>query len=196
VGITNSFNLLDHMDGLSAGVAAVSGACFLAVAVHTQQWFIAALVAALIGAALGFLRFNFPPASIFLGDAGSQFLGFLLACLTVSFTFYGRSYPLYSYAVPLVILAVPLYDTASVVLLRLRQGRSPFEADRNHFAHRLADLGLTHRGAAVVIYFLTLVTGASAVLLYDVGPSGALVILGQILGIFVIIGTLEFRARR
>ncbi|MHC4606385.1 MAG: MraY family glycosyltransferase [Planctomycetota bacterium] len=198
VGVTNAFNLLDHMDGLSGGVAAVAGLCFFAVAVRTEQWFIAASLAAMIGACAGFLVYNFPPAKVFLGDAGSLFVGFFLASLTVSFTFYdsGASYPFYAYAVPLVVLAVPLFDTSSVVWIRLKERRNPLRADTNHFAHRLTDLGLGRRAAVLVIYALTLLTGASAVLLYDVGPTGALVILGQIGTIFVIITILESWGRR
>ena len=195
VGVTNAFNLLDHMDGLAAGVAAIASACFLATAFFTQQYFIAAALASLLGACIAFLFFNFPPAKIFLGDAGSLLLGFVLATLTVSFTFFDARYPLYSYAVPLVVLAVPLYDTASVVWIRLRERRSPFDADTNHFAHRLVALGLAPRSAVLTIYSLTAVTGVAAILLYEVELAGAIAILGQILVIFVIISILETRGR-
>lgn len=196
VGVTNAFNLLDHMDGISAGVAAIAGAAFLAVAVQTGQFFIAAMLAPLLGACAGFLVFNFPPAKIFLGDAGSLFLGFWLSCISISFTFYeaGR-YPLYTYLVPLAVLAVPLFDTAGVVLIRLRRGRPIFEADTNHLAHRLAAMGMSRRRAALTVYALTLYAGLSAVLLYLSTPAGAAVILAQLILTFGLITLLEATGR-
>jgi UDP-GlcNAc:undecaprenyl-phosphate GlcNAc-1-phosphate transferase len=157
LAVTNSFNLLDHMDGLSGGVALFAGAAFLIVAIQTEQILIAAMIVPLLGACLGFLCFNFPPAKIFLGDAGSLFVGFWLSCLTVSFTFYKASYPLYTYFVPLAILAVPLFDTAVVVLIRLFNGRPVFEGDTNHFAHRLTALGMSRKAAVLTVYALTLI---------------------------------------
>lgn len=196
VGVTNAFNLLDHMDGLTTGVTLISCACFLGVAVLTGQWFMAGVLAAIVGGTAGFLPYNFPTARIFLGDAGSLFLGFLLATLTVSFTFYQEKYPLYSYAVPLVILAVPLFDTMRVVWIRLRQGRSPLEADTNHFAHRLTMLGWSRTAAVALIYALTLISGVSALFLYQVGERGAVIILAQVILLFLVITLLEGSGRR
>jgi len=196
VGITNSFNLLDHMDGLTGGVALLSGAAFLIVAIQTGQALIAAMIVPLLGACLGFLCFNFPPAKIFLGDAGSLFIGFWISCLTVSFTFYKASYPLYTYFVPLAILAVPLFDTAVVVIIRLFNRRPIFEGDTNHFAHRLTALGMSRKGAVLTVYALTLTAGLSAVLLYNVEQRGALLILVQLLLTFGIITLLEAAGRR
>ena len=119
-----------------------------------------------------------------------------LASLTLTFTFYREPYPFYSYAVPLVILSVPLFDTSSVVWLRIREKRSPFSPDTNHIAHRLVNLGLSRRSAVMTIYGLTLVTGVSAVLLYEVGQTGAIVILIQIVIIFGIISIIESRGRK
>ncbi|HLY75826.1 MAG TPA: MraY family glycosyltransferase [Planctomycetota bacterium] len=196
LAVTNSFNLLDHMDGLSSGVALFAGAAFLIVAIQTEQLLIAAMIVPLLGACLGFLCYNFPPAKIFLGDAGSLFVGFWLACLTVSFTFYKASYPLYTYFVPLAILAVPLFDTAVVVLIRLFNGRPIFEGDTNHFAHRLTALGMSRKAAVLTVYALTLTAGLSAVLLYHVHQPGALLILVQLLLTFGIITLLEAAGRR
>jgi UDP-GlcNAc:undecaprenyl-phosphate GlcNAc-1-phosphate transferase len=194
--VTNALNLLDHMDGLSGGVALLAGAAFLFVALQTGQTLIAAMIVPLVGACLGFLCFNFPPAKIFLGDAGSLFIGFWLSCLTISFTFYGARYPLYTYFVPLAVLAVPLFDTASVVLIRLLRRKPIFEGDTNHLAHRLVALGLSRRGAVLTVYALTLTTGLSAVLLYHVSQWGALLLLVQLLLTFGIITLLESAGRR
>jgi len=196
VAITNSFNLLDHMDGLCSGVALLSGAAFLIVALQTGQPLIAVMIVPLLGAAAGFLCFNFPPARIFLGDAGSLFIGFWISCLTISFTFYKASYPLYTYFVPLAVLAVPIFDTAVVVIIRLFNRKPIFEGDTNHFAHRLTALGMSRTGAVLTVYAMTLTAGLSAVLLYIVEQRGALLILMQLLLTFGIITLLEAAGRR
>ena len=196
LAVTNAFNLLDHMDGLSSGVALLAGASFLVVALQTGQDFIAAMIVPLMGACAGFLCFNFPPAKIFLGDAGSLFIGFWLSCLTISFTFYNAHYALYTYFVPLAVLAVPLFDTSSVILIRLFRRKPIFEGDTNHLAHRLTALGMSRRGAVLTVYALTLTAGLSAVLLYHVRESGALLILVQLLLMFGIITLLETAGRR
>jgi UDP-GlcNAc:undecaprenyl-phosphate GlcNAc-1-phosphate transferase len=197
LAVTNAFNLLDHMDGLSSGVALLAGSAFLVVALQTGQLQIAAMIVPLLGACAGFLLFNFPPAKIFLGDAGSLFIGFWLSCLTISFTFYARDahYELYTYFVPLAILAVPLFDTSSVVLIRLLRKKPIFEGDTNHLAHRLTALGMSCRGAVLTVYALTLTTGLSAVLLYHVKQTGALLLLVQLLLTFGIITLLETAGR-
>jgi UDP-GlcNAc:undecaprenyl-phosphate GlcNAc-1-phosphate transferase len=199
LGVTNAFNLLDHMDGLSSGVAAIAAAAFLVVAWQTEQYLVAALLAALLGACTGFLVFNFPPARIFLGDAGSLFIGFWLACLTISFTFFEsrvqKPGELYTYFVPLAVLSVPLFDTSVVALIRLRNRRSIFEGDRNHLAHRLTAMGMSPRLAVLTIYGLTLNGGLAAVLLYHVRDGGAVLILAQLLLTFGIITILEAAGR-
>ena len=194
--MTNAFNLLDHMDGLSSGVAFLSGAAFLIVAIQTGQAAIGSLLVPLLGACAGFLLFNFPPARIFLGDAGSLFIGFWLSCLTISFTFYDAHYALYTYFVPVAVLAVPLFDTGSVVLIRLLGRRPVFEGDTNHVAHRLTRLGMSRRLAVLTIYALTLFAGVSAVLLYHVRQTaGAMLILVQLLLTFGIMTILEVAGR-
>jgi len=196
LAVTNAFNLLDHMDGLSGGVALLSGSAFLIVALQTGQLLLAALLVPFLGACLGFLVFNFPPAKIFLGDAGSLFIGFWLSCLTISFTFYEAKYPLYTYFVPLAVLLVPLFDTGVVVIIRLFNHKPVFEGDTNHFAHRLTALGMSRKGAVLTVYALTTTAGLSAVLLYHVGQRGALLILLQLLLTFGIITLLEAAGRR
>jgi len=196
LGVTNAFNLLDHMDGLSGGVALLSGAAFLVVAIQTGQTFIGSLLVPLLGACAAFLLFNFPPARIFLGDAGSLFIGFWISCLTISFTFYDRAhFRLYTYFVPPAVLAVPLFDTAGVIVIRLLRGRPIFEGDTNHLAHRLTRLGMSRRLAVLTIYALSLFAGVSAILLYHVGTTGAILVLVQLLLTFGIITILEAAGR-
>lgn len=178
--ITNAFNFLDNMDGLSAGVAAICGASLLAAAVVAEQWFVGAALALLIGALLGFLVFNFPwragrGASVFMGDGGSLVVGFVLAFLSVRITWVGTAAgpdggaaagvgaPAWGVLMPVIALAVPLYDFASVTIIRLSQGRSPFVGDLQHFSHRLVRHGLSKRAAVLVIYGCTAVTGIGAI---------------------------------
>ncbi|MCI0340382.1 MAG: undecaprenyl/decaprenyl-phosphate alpha-N-acetylglucosaminyl 1-phosphate transferase [Planctomycetales bacterium] len=195
VGVTNSFNLLDNSDGQCAGIAVVTGSVLAGIAFFSHQYFVGCLLLALVGACLGFLRWNFPPASIFLGDAGSTVIGFWLAVSSVIFTFYTTHYPLYAILVPLLVLTVPLYDTASVILIRLRSRKPLFVGDRNHFAHRLMALGLSARGALLVILLLTLVSGLSAMFLYKVRTVGALLLALQIVAVLTIVAVLERAGR-
>lgn len=197
VGVTNAFNLLDHMDGISAGVAGLAAAAFAIVAVQTGQFFVAAALMALMGACAGFLFFNFPPARIFLGDAGSLFIGYMLGTLTVTFTFYEKGQAqIHAYFVPFVVLGVPLFDTTCVVLIRLLRRRPIFEGDRNHLSHRLLGLGMSRRGCVLTVYAITILTGLSALLLYQVGTwYGAAIIVSQLVLAFVIITLLETAGR-
>ena len=194
--ITNAFNFLDNMDGLSAGVAAVCSAAFLLVALLIGQWFVAATLAALLGSLLGFLWFNFPPAKIFMGDSGSLLVGFLLGVLTVQTTFLpsGRSLAAGWYAVvaPLVVLALPLYDFLTVSLIRLSRGKSPFVGDTNHFSHRLVARGMARRTAVLCLYLVTAATATAAVLLVYVDSSfAAMLIFLQTLLVLGVVALLE-----
>jgi UDP-GlcNAc:undecaprenyl-phosphate GlcNAc-1-phosphate transferase len=198
VGVTNAFNLLDHMDGLTGGVTVLACAAFAIIAVATGQWFVAAALIALGGAAGAFLLFNFPPARVFIGDGGSLFVGFTLSALTVTFTFYesaGDRRP-YAWTIPLVVLAVPLYDMMSVLLTRYRNRRPFFQGDRNHVAHRLVALGMTPRGAALTVYAMTAMTGCAAILLLDVDGGGALLVLAQVGLTFGVIALLDRTGRK
>lgn len=198
VGVTNSFNLLDHMDGLTGGVVALVCTAFSVIAIVTGQWFVAAGLVALGSAAAAFLLFNFPPARVFLGDGGSLFAGFVLSALTVTFTFYesAGNRPPFAWTIPLVVLAVPLYDTASVVLTRLRNRRPLFEGDRHHVAHRFVALGMTPRGAALTVYAMTAMTGLAAILLLQVDGLGAAIVLVQLALTFGIIALLDRTGRK
>ncbi|NOZ20533.1 MAG: undecaprenyl/decaprenyl-phosphate alpha-N-acetylglucosaminyl 1-phosphate transferase [Planctomycetes bacterium] len=191
VGITNAFNFLDNMDGLSTGTALILSCIFFVVAVQTQQFFVAALLLTIIGATAAFLLFNFPPAKIFMGDAGALFIGYMLAAAAVVFTFYVEGSPLFPVCVPLLVFCVPLFDAISVIAIRLHEGRSPFQADKKHFSHRLVALGMTPRQAVLTIYLITFATGITATLLYRTSTTGALIILIQVLAVMAVIVLLE-----
>jgi len=193
VGVTNAFNFMDNMDGLSAGVALIVAVIFLVVAVQSGQLFIAAALIPFVGALVGFLPFNYPPASIFMGDAGSLFVGYFLAVLSVLFTFYsGPTASFRPFALPLIIFAVPIYDAVSVTLIRLREGRSPFSGDRRHLSHRLVELGLTERLAVAAIHLLTFGIGLAAVLLTLVhGRLGEVLLMLQTLVLLSLVVVIE-----
>jgi UDP-GlcNAc:undecaprenyl-phosphate/decaprenyl-phosphate GlcNAc-1-phosphate transferase len=144
VAVTNSVNIFDNMDGLAAGVSATSATTFFVIAAADGHFLVASLALAAAGASLGFLLYNFPPARIFMGDAGSLLLGFLLAALGLKLDLVGDQ-GMVRAAVPVLILGVPLFDTALVIVARLR-GRRPFyRGGTDHSSHRLASLGLSHR---------------------------------------------------
>jgi UDP-GlcNAc:undecaprenyl-phosphate GlcNAc-1-phosphate transferase len=202
VGLINSFNMLDNMDGLSAGVAAIAATLLAAVMLltpdptsHQPQLFVAGFLFTLVGALVGFLFHNRPPARIFMGDAGSYFVGFCLAVMTILATFTGNGLPRHAILAPLCVLAVPLYDTLSVVCIRLRAGRSPFEGDTNHFSHRLVALGLTKSQAVLTIYLTTAACGLGALLLHQVNVAGAVVVVLVIVCLLSVIAILETTAR-
>ncbi|MDO8632917.1 MAG: MraY family glycosyltransferase, partial [Phycisphaerales bacterium] len=172
--ITNAFNFLDNMDGLSAGVAAIACGVFAVASAAGGQVFVPVMAWVGVGAFLGFLVFNFPPATIFMGDAGSLVIGFFLSVLTILTTYYDAAKdptPL-GVIVPLVVLAVPLYDVTSVVIHRLRAGQSPFRGDRRHFSHRLVTRGMSVRGAVLTIYLATAATALPAIILPGLNWAG------------------------
>ncbi|MBX9654585.1 undecaprenyl/decaprenyl-phosphate alpha-N-acetylglucosaminyl 1-phosphate transferase [bacterium] len=198
VGLTNALNFLDNMDGLSGGVAALASLFFAATSLLVGDLFVAGCFLLLAGSLVGFLVHNWPPAKIFMGDAGSNFLGFWLGVLTVISTFKTEEYSYVTLLAPLCILAVPIYDSSTVILLRLSQGRSPFQADRQHFSHRLVELGFRPLWAVLLIYLLTFATGLSGLILYFVEPKGAAIVLLQLaatLGVLAILELATWRRR-
>ncbi|MDX2016346.1 MAG: MraY family glycosyltransferase [Planctomycetota bacterium] len=207
--VTNALNFMDNMDGLSAGTALVASACFLASTLlnhHHEQWFVAAVLALLVGACGGFLVFNAPRpggARIFMGDGGSLVLGFLLAFLTIRTTYVadpagghaaGNPGAWYAVFMPLCVLAVPIYDLVSVSLIRLSRGRSPMVGDLNHLSHRLVRRGLSRRAAVGIIWGLTLITGLSGIILARSGPEAAALVGVQVVLLLIVIGLFEYRA--
>jgi UDP-GlcNAc:undecaprenyl-phosphate GlcNAc-1-phosphate transferase len=193
VAIVNAFNLLDNMDGLCAGVALVASSVFLGISIFRGQYFISIMLLVFIGSLLGFLRYNFKPATIFMGDAGSMFIGYFVAVMTIMQTYYGPDNGgALAVFMPLVILAVPLYDTLSVIAIRISHGESIFKADRRHFSHRLVALGMSERGSVCFIYLVTLATGLSALLLPRVGWGGGMIVFAQTILIVSVIAVLEY----
>ena len=165
VGITAAFSILDHMDGLVSGVAAISSLFFAVLALMNGQVFVGTLGAAVFGAALGFLRWNFKPAKIFMGDGGAMFLGFMLATLGLKLRL--AHLPLaVAWMIPVLILAIPIFDTTLVTISRSRRGLIPFASPgKDHTAHRLANLRFGQRGAILMIYAAGTCFGVLAVTL-------------------------------
>jgi UDP-GlcNAc:undecaprenyl-phosphate GlcNAc-1-phosphate transferase len=191
--IINAFNFLDNMDGAAAGIAVIAGAILFIAAAISGQVFVGGLALLFIGTLLGFLVFNFPPAKIFMGDAGSLVVGFFIALLTLRTTYYhqaesGQWYPV---LLPAIVMAVPLYDFISVTVLRLSQGKSPFIGDTQHFPHRLKKRGLTDTKTVLTLYLATLTTGLGATFLYQVKLAGAVLITVQTIMVLAIIAILE-----
>ncbi|MFA9478722.1 glycosyltransferase family 4 protein [Phycisphaerales bacterium AB-hyl4] len=198
VVIVNAFNFLDNMDGLSAGVAAIIAALYLVATIIGGQWFVAGLAALLLGALVGFLVWNFPPAKIFMGDAGSLVVGLTLAVISIRTTYFdtdtlqpeaGRAW--YGLLMPLVVMAVPLYDFVSVTVVRVAQGRSPFVGDHSHFSHRLVKLGLSRRRAVGVIWLCTLATALGGVMLGSLATWQVLLVAAQVAAVLALLAVLE-----
>ncbi len=175
VGITNAMNFLDNMDGLLAGISAVISAVFLVLAVLSGQWLIGALAAILVGACLGFLFWNLNPASVFMGDSGSMFLGFLLACVAIRLRF--AQAPTVSWLVPLIVMALPVFDVTLVTISRLRRGKNPLTTPgKDHTSHRLAMHGFTRREAVMILYLVCFGLGIIAMLVSLFTETAALLI--------------------
>ncbi len=192
VGLTNSFNMLDNMDGLAASVGLIAAGLFCAGQVVAGSLFAPAVLLIVMGALGGFLVHNHAPARLYMGDAGSNFLGFLLGAMTVVGTYHvsGVDSP-FSVLAPLLVMAVPLYDTTSVVLIRLLEGRSPFQGDRRHFSHRLVARGLTPPQAVWTIDLVTLAGGLGALLLHRLDAWGAGLVMAQTACLLGVVAILE-----
>ncbi len=194
VFIINAFNLLDTTDGLCAGVAAIITLMLLFALRGKLDPLLATALAGFSGALAGFLIHNFPPARMFLGDSGALLIGYVLALSTTAATFYSPEWgndPLLAMATPLMLFAVPIYDTASVIVIRIRNSVSIFKGDRNHLPHRLGALGLQKREVIFIIYLLTAVTSSSAVFIGRLSLSEALLLLLQTTAIFVLLFIIE-----
>jgi UDP-GlcNAc:undecaprenyl-phosphate GlcNAc-1-phosphate transferase len=186
VGITNAFNLLDNMDGLSAGVATLGSMSFFVMAATNDQYLVAGLSLALAGCALGFLRHNFHPARIYMGDAGSLYLGFVLAYLGLKLRFPDNSDAV-TFLVPILALGIPILDTSLVTISRVLHGRSPFQGGQDHLSHRLVRLGLPVPAAVGVIYVVAASFGGVALVVSLVGQTAAYIVAGSLLVVGVIL---------
>ena len=196
VGMTNAFNLLDNMDGLAAGVAFVASAVLLINAWALGELFISLILAAFMGSLLGFLVFNFQPASVFLGDCGSLFVGFVMGSLTLLERYVSHaSGTLFPVLMPVVVLAVPLVDTATVIVIRMREGRPIYVGDCRHLSHRLVALGMSQRTAVLFLYLVTFCLGLGAASLTDATLLQALLILVQSVRFVALVLILMFLER-
>jgi UDP-GlcNAc:undecaprenyl-phosphate GlcNAc-1-phosphate transferase len=191
IGVTNAFNLLDNMDGLSSGVAAIASGFLFVVAFLNGQFLVASLAIALAGCAVGFLRHNFHPARIYMGDAGSLFIGFLIAVLSLQLRTHNTSR--LSFVVPFLILGVPLFDTSLVTITRLSHRRSPFDGGQDHVSHRLLRLGIPVRGAVIIIYAVGIALGGLALITRTVDRSAAFMLVGLVIAVAVVFGALLAR---
>ena len=184
VAITNAVNFIDGLDGLAVGVSAISSATLLVTAILVSEGNVAVIMAALLGACLGFIPYNMNPAKIFMGDSGSTFLGYVLAVVSIQGLF--KLYAIISFAVPFLILGLPIFDICFAILRRLARGENPMHADRGHVHHRLIDMGFNQKQAVAISYIMTAILGLSAVVLTSSGalralfPIGAVFVVGAI----------------
>ncbi|MFN9715938.1 MAG: MraY family glycosyltransferase, partial [Planctomycetota bacterium] len=199
VMLINAFNMLDNMDALSGGVASIICAMLSVMLLSTPestvgqpQLFVAAMMLTMLGGLLGFLKHNWPPAKIFMGDAGSYLVGYWIAVGTLLSTYPGaKGATPHAVLAPLCLLAIPLYDMASVIWIRLREGRSPFQADKKHFSHRLVELGMSKVQAVATIYLATLTCSLGALILPRTDLIGAGIVLAIVFAMLVLIAVLE-----
>lgn len=196
VAITNAINFIDGLDGLAAGVSAISAGTMLIVALllvpDPTAMVCAILLAALVGACVGFIPYNFNPATIFMGDTGSTFLGFMLASISIFGLF--KTYAVISFAVPFLVLGLPIFDICFAVIRRVAHGQSPMHADRGHVHHRLIDMGFSQKQAVAISYLLSAILGLSAVALTDRSEIQAVIFLIAVIvvgaiGVGLIFGT-------
>ncbi len=190
VGVSNAFNLLDNMDGLATGVAIICSLLLWLITTALGEFYIGLFLSALIGALAGFLVHNFPPARLFLGDAGSLLIGYVLGVITVLASYIAPEEKIrnqwFAPFMPVIVLGLPLYDMASVIWIRWRGGRPIYRGDRSHLSHRLVELGMSEREAVGTIYLLTFCLGASALLLRDATPMLTVLALGQVVAIIAV----------
>lgn len=191
--IINALNFLDNMDGLAAGLAFVAACLFTFVAVIREQHFVAVLGAATAGSALGFLYHNKPPAKIFMGDAGSHFLGYVLALLGALTTFYRpeEAETPAPILIPLLILGVPLFDMMAVILIRVRKRKPVWIGDHWHISHRFTKMGLSRGKAVFIVHLLSFTIGAGAITLLWLPMQGIPIVFLQCLAVLTIISFLQ-----
>ena len=178
VGLTNTVNLIDGLDGLAAGVSTIACITIFLVALQQDILLVAVLTAALGGAAMGFLYYNFNPARIFMGDSGSMFLGYMLAGISIIGAV--KCAATIALIVPILALGLPILDTTFAIVRRYRGGVPIFKPDKGHLHHRLLDLGFTQRQAVLLMYVISALLGLSAVALTEVSPQFAILIVGLV----------------
>ncbi len=167
VGVTNAVNLIDGLDGLACGVSTIASLTMFVVALLVSEGNVAVMLAALMGACLGFLPYNMNPAKIFMGDTGALLLGYVLATTSVVGMF--KFYAVVTFLVPLMALALPLLDTVFAIVRRTLRGQSPFTPDRGHLHHRLIDMGFNQKQVVAIMYAITALLGLCAVVVVSTG---------------------------
>lgn len=185
VGVTNAINLIDGLDGLAAGIALISSVTICIISLMNGRMESAVLLAILGGAILGFIPFNFNPASIFMGEIGSAMLGFLLSSISIQGAV--KSATAFAIAVPILALGLPIYDTLFAIVRRKLNGKPISQADRGHLHHRLLDMGLTQRQAVIIMYLISAILGAIAIIAMVLSTRNSYFLLALVVMILVII---------
>jgi UDP-GlcNAc:undecaprenyl-phosphate/decaprenyl-phosphate GlcNAc-1-phosphate transferase len=191
VGITNSFNLLDNMDGLSSGTALICSSIFLTLAIIKGEFFIALMLSAMIGSIAGFFQFNIRGGYIFMGDGGSLLLGFLLGAVSLMSRYWDPAdTSIFPILAPIIILGLPLFDTISVIVIRLRERRSIFIGDHAHLSHRLVRIGMTKRQAVYFNFLMALSIASNALFNFDSRTVRSVVALVQVAALVAMVSIL------
>ena len=194
--ILNAFNFFDNMDGLATGVAAIAACMFMIVAGLNGQFLVASLAAATTGVTIGFYLYNCNPASIFMGDSGSHFLGYLLGIMSTLVTYYSPetgSNPIYPFLIPVLILAVVIFDLFAVVVIRLRIKQPIYIGDHNHISHRFVKMGYSRRCAVFLVHLLCLILGLCAIAVMFAKTLVASIICVQMIALFLFLTLLHSR---
>ena len=176
--MTNSVNLIDGLDGLANGVSTISASMMLVIALLLGETDVSFVLAALVGACVGFMPYNLNPAKMFMGDTGATFLGFILATMSIQGLF--KYYAVISFVVPFLILGLPIFDTTFAFFRRIAHGQSPMHADRGHIHHRLIDMGLNQKQAVATLYVISAILGLSAVVLTTGGEQRAMLLFAAL----------------
>ncbi len=184
VGVTNAVNLIDGLDGLAVGVSSIASVALLSLTIISQNLNVAILIAALAGAGFGFLPYNFNPAKIFMGDTGSTFLGFVLACISIQGLM--KMYAIISFAVPVLILGLPIFDTVFAILRRIAKKKPIMSPDRGHLHHRLLDMGFSQRQTVTILYTLTSLLCLTAVVMALKDALRGLILVFAVLFVLII----------
>lgn len=196
ITLINAFNFIDSLDGHLTGVSIVAGVFFFLITQLLNQPLVSIVLLVLLGALFGFLPYNFYPARIFLGDAGSTFLGYIFAAITIISTYGQPQTTAFTFLFPVCVFSVPLYDTISVILIRLFTKKPIYIGDRNHFAYRLVELGMSERIAVMFSFLVATACGLIALLLYTVNLVGVVLIVLIYLCLLAVIAFLEIYVTR
>lgn len=197
VGITNTLNLIDGLDGLSAGVGAIASISLLFIASSFGYVHVMIMAATIAGSTFGFLPHNFNPAKIFMGDTGALFLGFMLSAIAIEGVM--KSVATIAIVVPVLVLGLPIFDTTFAIFRRLKNKKPIMEADKGHIHHRLLAKGLSQKQTVMVLYMVSAVLGSIAVILSGIRPEHGVVIIGVILSLIILgaarLGVIDYKRK-